>query len=144
MLSVQHCQLGVFFVFSYPTLCLQPAQPDELSCLGHLDRTIRITADLHHDPSAHPPTGTGIKSFQSATTTWFFHSPKPLSHRYLCAVTQQRAWHRVPAASGMFHPLQLRLLTCSPLLPATGIVAAVPKYRWSKCLKQARELCSPV
>lgn len=56
VLSVKHCQLRViyFLVFSYPTLCLQPAKPDKLSCLGHLDETIHITAHL---PPAHLPTG---------------------------------------------------------------------------------------
>lgn len=80
-LSAQHCQLrdyliNIFFVFSYPTLCLQPAQPDEFSCLGHPDRTIHTASSTTRPPC--PPTNSNgeIKSFQSATTTWVFHAPK--------------------------------------------------------------------
>lgn len=130
-----------FFVFSYPTLCLQPAQPDELSCLGHLDRTIRITSST----TTPPPLPTyqqqrGIRSFQRANTTWVFHSPKPLQRRCCSAASLAQGtcsiWHVSPAPA-----------------PAPHVLSSVSS-RWDSCRraqtqkervsKQARELCSSV
>lgn len=95
-------------LFAY-SLCSQTS-------LVALDTWIGPLTSQHifqHDPLPTYQQLWAIKSCQSAATTCFLQSPRPLSCRYLCAVIQRRAWHAVPAASGMFHLLQLSLLTCS-------------------------------
>lgn len=78
MLSAQHCQLRAwsFFVFSYPTLCLQPAQPDELSCLGHLDRTIHITTHLPPRPPCPPTNSNGESKASEVQPPPVFSTPQ--------------------------------------------------------------------
>lgn len=111
---MKHCQLTVIYclVFSYPTLCLQPAKPDKLSCLGHLDEN-------HSNDSTSPTTTSllsyqrGGKSFQSTTTTTSVFMPKttpvllPLCYSSALSLAQDTCstCHVSPAPAQVSHML---------------------------------------
>lgn len=135
--------LFIYFLllFSYPTLRLQPVQPDKLSCLGHLDRTTHITAHLPARPPAHLPTVMGNQKLPKCSHHLFSPVPKtplmslPLCHNSAASLAHgaRSIWHVSPAPAQPPH-----VLSCHQ-----------PRWQWllfhshrrSKCLKQARERC---
>lgn len=139
MLPAQHCQLRAGFPFFFILYFLIPLfaySPRSQTSLVALDTWIGPFASHlpPRPPLPCPPTNSnGVSEASNVQTPPGFSTPR--NHSSVAAV-QRRAWHRAPAASGMFHPLQLRLLTCSPPLAAAGIAAAVPKYKRSECLNR--------
>lgn len=138
MVPLKHCQLRVIYclVFSYPTPCLQPAKPDKLSCLGHLDETIHITSSTTTPLLTHQQ---GIKSFQSTATTWLTQCPKRLLHGYLLCYYSalslaQHTWHISPASARAPHVL-------SSALSHWGSCCCAQTEK-EKASKQAQELSS--
>lgn len=124
VVSVTHCQLRVIYclVFSYPLFAYSLQNQTSLVALDTWMKP--FTLHLPQQPTCSPTSRKSKASkvqtppgfpLPKTTLTWL-----PLCHYSALSLTQHTC--------SIWHTSAPRLLKCSPVLPATGVVAAVPKH----------------